>query len=328
MVEGRVGMKVYTKKGDTGNTDLGSDTRILKSDHRIQLLGLLDEANSHIGWVKSQLKDDILQKEFHHIQEQLMKCMSSITNPSYSSWHIHQKEIQNVEEAIDFYTDQLPALQKFIIPGENPLSAQIHVLRTVIRRCEVAMVEVSQQMQLHDLWKAYVNRLADYFFTVARYVEIYVQIEEKVRINLEKIENQGIEKKSMGLQDAKRLLAMVEKKAKQMGLNIVMAMVDSHGNPIAVHVMDGALIASYDIALKKAYTAVALRMSTEELATLAAPHGPLYGIQETNQEKIVIFGGGVLLMENGQILGGLGISGGTAEEDIILANYGAENIGH
>ena len=204
-------MKVYTKKGDGGKTDLGSGQRVPKSDQRIQLLGLLDEANSHMGWVKSQLGDPVLKEEFQKIQEQLMTCMSSMTNPSNPDWQVQQEEIQRLEQAIDFYTDQLPLQTEFIIPGHHPLSAQIHVLRTVIRKSEVAMVDVSQQSQLYEPWKAYINRLSDYLFTVARYVEKYIEIEARVRHTLQDL----VQPLSFGLVAAKRVLTMVETEAKK-----------------------------------------------------------------------------------------------------------------
>lgn len=96
------------------------------------------------------------------------------------------------------------------------------------------------------------------------------------------------------LDKAKRLCEAVEARAKEMGVKAVVAVADNGGNPVAVQSMDGAYLASWDIALQKSYTVVALKMSTTELAALAAPGAPLYGIQFTNQGKIVIFGGGDL----------------------------------
>ena len=115
-------------------------------------------------------------------------------------------------------------------------------------------------------------------------------------------------------------------KAKEMGVKAVVAVADNGGNPVAVQSMDGAYLASWDIALQKSYTVVALKMSTKELAALAAPGAPLYGIQFTNQGKIVIFGGGEPLVAGGKIVGGLGVSGGTAEQDTALAAYGRDRF--
>ena len=129
---------------------------------------------------------------------------------------------------------------------------------------------------------------------------------------------------SMDLRLAKALIDRIEHKASEMGVRAVIAVSDAAGRPVAVHVMDGAYIGSFDIALNKTYTAVAFRMSTVKLGELAAPGGSLYGIQFTNQGKVVIFGGGEPLMWNGEMIGAVGVSGGTAEQDTALGAYGRD----
>ncbi len=126
-----------------------------------------------------------------------------------------------------------------------------------------------------------------------------------------------------GLKQAKKLIELVEAKANELGLNVVISVADSGANPIATVCMDNAYIASYDIAVNKAFTVVALKMTTKQLSTLARPDGPLYGIQNTNNGRIVIFGGGDPLVYNGKIVGGLGVSGGSEEQDTLLSAYGA-----
>lgn len=128
----------------------------------------------------------------------------------------------------------------------------------------------------------------------------------------------------ISLKQAKALIEKVEEKAKEMGVNAVVAVSNACANPVAVHCMDNSYIASYDVAFQKAYTAVALKMSTIELKGLSQPGGPLYGIQHTNQGRIVIFGGGEPLKANGRIVGGLGVSGGSEEQDTALAAYGSQ----
>ncbi len=126
---------------------------------------------------------------------------------------------------------------------------------------------------------------------------------------------------SITLDFAERLMKRVEAKAAEMGMKVVTAVADCAGRPVAVRCMDGAFIGSYDVALNKTYTAIAFQMTTEELGTLSQPGGPLYGIQFTNQGKIVIFGGGVPLKLRGSIIGAFGVSGGTAEQDTYLAHF-------
>lgn len=132
-------------------------------------------------------------------------------------------------------------------------------------------------------------------------------------------------KQTVNLEVANALISCVQKQAQSIGLNVVCAVSDAHGNPISVQCMDDAYIASYDVALNKAFTVVALKMSTIDLKPLAQPGGSLYGIQFTNNGKIVIFGGGVPLYNNkGVIIGGLGVSGGSEEQDTSLAHFGGE----
>ena len=127
----------------------------------------------------------------------------------------------------------------------------------------------------------------------------------------------------MTLNIAKALSYAVEEKAKEMGVNAVVAISNSGARPVLISAMDDSYIASYDVALNKAYTVVALKMSTKKLSTLAKPDGPLYGIQHTNGGQIVIFGGGDPLIYHGKIVGGLGVSGGSEEQDTALSAYGA-----
>lgn len=127
---------------------------------------------------------------------------------------------------------------------------------------------------------------------------------------------------TMSLKLATLLIEKVEEEAARMGVKAVIAVSNAAGRPVAVHCMDGSYIGSYDVALNKTYTSIAFQMSTAELAKLAAPGGSLYGIQNTNEGKIVIFGGGEPLTVEGVMIGAIGVSGGTAEQDTKLGAFG------
>ena len=129
---------------------------------------------------------------------------------------------------------------------------------------------------------------------------------------------------SIDLATAKKLIAKVEDKAREMGVNAVVAISDASARPVAIECMDNSYIASFDVALNKAYTVVALKMSTIALKPLSQPGESLYGIQFTTGGQIVIFGGGDPLVHNSKIIGGIGVSGGTEEQDTALSAYGAE----
>lgn len=127
------------------------------------------------------------------------------------------------------------------------------------------------------------------------------------------------------LEQSRTLSEQIRKKAKEMGVNAVVAIANRSARPVLIECMDDSYIASYDVALKKAFTVVSLKMSTSDLKPLAQPGASLYGIQFTNNGKIIIFGGGEpLCNKEGKIVGGLGVSGGTEEQDTALAAYGKE----
>ena len=118
----------------------------------------------------------------------------------------------------------------------------------------------------------------------------------------------------------------VEEKAAEMGLAVVVAVSDASGRPIAVHCMDGAYHGSFDVAVNKTYTSTAFQMSTAKLSRLCQPGQDLYGLQFSNNGKVMILGGGEPLMVGKTMIGALGVSGGSAQEDSDLAAYGASAL--
>ncbi len=121
------------------------------------------------------------------------------------------------------------------------------------------------------------------------------------------------------LRAAKTLMESAENEAKRIGVPMVISIVDEGGNLVACHRMDDALLASVDIAQNKAWTAVALKMPTALLAELATPGSELYGIHATNNGRVVVFGGGIPLRRQNKIIGAVGVSGGSVEQDIQVA---------
>ena len=118
----------------------------------------------------------------------------------------------------------------------------------------------------------------------------------------------------------------VEEKAAEMGLAVVVAVSDASGRPVAVHCMDGAYHGSFDVAVNKTYTSTAFQMSTAKLSRLCQPGQDLYGLQFSNNGKVMILGGGEPLMVGRTMIGALGVSGGSAQEDSDLAAYGASAL--
>ena len=125
---------------------------------------------------------------------------------------------------------------------------------------------------------------------------------------------------------ALELISAAREKATEIGVPMVIAVVDAGGNLIAQQRMDEALLVSIDIALNKAYTAVAIKLPTHELAAVSQSGQPLFGIHKADGGRIVIFGGGFPIKRNNEIVGGIGVSGGSVEEDMLCATAAIERL--
>lgn len=340
-------MNIYTKGGDKGTTNLVRTKNVSKSDDRIQLVGTIDELTSHLGLVKTMVQDADTIRVLEKIQKTLITVMAGVADPYNRDYRIDDDKTEFLEEEINRMEGLFQRPKEFILPGQCRLSAEMDVARTVARRAERALAAVSVKFGADNGTKKYMNRLADYLYILARYTdanadkntEDSVAVSSAVRKEEVKAvaENQtgtaseaviqevlkriGIQGK-ISLASAKRLIDKIEREAERRGKKAVIAVCGPDGNPIAVHVMDGAFLVSFDVATKKAYTAVAVKMSTQELSVLAQPGGTFYGVDKMDNGKIVIFGGGVPIKVGDTIIGGLGISGGTGEEDHSLAEYG------
>ncbi|WP_236354688.1 cob(I)yrinic acid a,c-diamide adenosyltransferase [Konateibacter massiliensis] len=333
--------KIYTKSGDSGMTSLMKIQNVPKDDDRVELLGAIDELTSNIGVVKTMEIQQETREQFVRIQKNLMTIMAGIADSYNQEYKLKEEEIDFLEAEIDRLEGLFPRPKHFILPGENKISAQLDVARTVARRAERWMSAVNRKFGVDKNAKKFMNRLADYLYVTARYMD-YVKSEEENRglstvqarkgdlsmkeneiINavLQQLSNEG---RRLSLETAKRLIEQIEGEAKKRGLDAVIAVCGPDGNTIAVHVMDNAFLASFDIAMKKAYTSVAVKMSTKELGKLAMPGETFYGVDKADNNRLIIFGGGIPLKIGDKIVGGLGISGGVSEDDHSLAQFGAD----
>ena len=355
-------MSIYTRTGDSGMTSLMKEKNISKSDDRIQLLGTIDELTSNLGLVKADADQTGVVEFLERIQNNLMTVMAKVADPFNKDYRLNKEEVTALEQEINRLESLFEREKKFILPGKTRRSAQMDVARTVARRAERWLVAVDKKYGGDQIIKQYMNRLADYLYMLARYTDYAESNRQKDQPaalqepqgaaagdtaafqkpagDAQTKEQDGMQMKEMnealvqavlqrlgtpgrvGLDLAKKLIEKIELHALQMGLPSVIAICTPEGNPVAVHVMDGAFLASFDIAMKKAYTSVAVKMSTMELSALAQPGGTFYGVDKADNGRLIIFGGGVPLKAGDTIIGGLGISGGTGEQDHELAEYG------
>lgn len=123
----------------------------------------------------------------------------------------------------------------------------------------------------------------------------------------------------LSLDMAKKLIDSAEQEAGNIGVQMVISILDDGGNLVATHRMDDAWLASIDIAHNKAWTSVALKMPTSNLEEATIPQAELWGLNTTNQGKIVVFGGGIPLEKDGKVVGAVGVSGGAVPQDVQVA---------
>lgn len=320
-------MKVYTKTGDEGKTSLLSKERIFKDSVRVHAYGTVDEANAAMGLAKSLTDKQWAIDMIHGIQKELILLNADLATDSTtdnSNFRITPQHVERLEKIIDKLEEQRIPQRYFVTPGETQASAALDLARTIVRRAERCIVRLRRTDAVNIPVALYLNRLSDLLFVLARCVEQEELITKVTKIVMKILQgSQQIDGgKSAMLEKAKKMIAAAEKKAVEINVPMVIAVVDAGGNLVAQERMDNALLASVSIALNKAYTAVALKMSTEQVAAVAQPGQSLYGINTTDNCRIVIFGGGIPIWENGVLVGGIGVSGGSVDEDMSVAKAG------
>lgn len=342
--------EITTKNGDGGMTELVGKKNVPKSDLRIQLLGDLDELTSYVGLVKSKINEEMIVSVLEQVQYDLQVVMAGVAEPNTMKHRLNESRLQHLEEEMTRVSELVKLPDGFVLSGKNTLSAELDVTRAVARRAERSLAGVTVKFGTDRIAKKYLNRLSDYFYLLARYAES-VDLDNKmpamgsdqntsasviqssptvdldtavVHEVIKRLSEHVVLPSKLNLDTAKILIEKVEAYAKEQNLNAVIAVCGADGNPIAVHVMDNAFLVSFDVAIKKAYTSASVKMSTMELSKLIQPGATFQGLDKLQGDKMVFFGGGVPLMRNGVMLGALGVSGGTGEEDDAIAQYGVK----
>ncbi len=176
-------MKIYTKTGDEGTTSLIGGTRVKKTDPRLEAYGTIDELNSFIALLLTNNLPESTNETLFAIQNKLFVIGSFLatdtekTNVTKVSI-LSELDVEMLENEIDRMNELLPELRNFILPGGNPASALAHVCRTVTRRAERRIQSISVSYQQIENIAKYVNRLSDYFFVLARFINLTFQTKE------------------------------------------------------------------------------------------------------------------------------------------------------
>ena len=164
-------MGIYTRFGDKGKTSLYGGKTVSKGSLRIDAYGSIDELNSWVGVVVSETRDVKIKKELLVIQNDLFEIgaslASTIENKKYQGYF--GKRVKEFEERIDTLTKKLPELSNFILPGGGRSGSRLHIARTVCRRAERRVAQLSEKEKVNEEILIYINRLSDLLFTFARY---------------------------------------------------------------------------------------------------------------------------------------------------------------
>lgn len=356
--------KLYTGSGDKGLTSLLPGSQVSKADERVAAVGSAEEIAASLGLVRAVTTCPVFRGKLEHIMKTLRTLAGGLADPRSGKYVFSAEEITFLESDMDKMLEKLPAdVTKTHIPGGCEQSARLYAAHTTARQAERAIIAMDRRYSVPATFKQYVNRLCDYLLVSACYSDHLNEQEaakatsapaasapaasagtvaapvmptplaqspaDPLTVSTSTMENvvarvvaQLGGAKVMNLDKATRLIEAVEARARAEGKAAVIAVANAEGHPVAVHVMDGAYLVSFEVAVKKAYTAVAVKMPTLDLHALCQPGQTFYGLQ--NLSSLVTFGGGVPLLVDGLVVGGLGVSGGTGEEDHALATYGAE----
>lgn len=328
-------MKIYTKTGDNGTTSLFDGRRVKKYDLRVETYGTFDELSAHIGLCRKFVSCELNKEWLEKIQKQLVYlCAELATDHPEKSDHLirlTEADINQLEDQIDEWMARLPKVTTFTLPREGA-SSSLHVARTITRRAERLLVKLDEEIILRSEVKGYVNRLSDFFYTMAREEDFR---EEVIRVAKQVMASQSKERlqhkedsfSSFSIAYFSALAKAVETAAKKEGLSVSLSVVNLAGHHLFHYRMEDALLASICLARKKAYTAIAMKMPTHELAELVLPGAPLYQLETSMNGDLVTFGGGLpILNEAGHMVGGIGISGATVCQDIAIAKEALSNV--
>lgn len=174
-------MKIYTKRGDKGETSLIGGDRVPKHHIRIEAYGTIDELNSYIGILRSFIEDSINVNVLPEIQDRLFTVGSLLASAPGSKMivpDLHDKDTELLEDSIDRMNAELPELRSFVLPAGSIEVAHCHVARCVCRRAERLIVHLNEVEAIEGIIIQYINRLSDYLFVLGRYKALKQGVDE------------------------------------------------------------------------------------------------------------------------------------------------------
>ena len=330
---------IYTKTGDKGTTGLYGGSRVDKDSINVDIYGTIDEAISSLGVAYAQTDSPEIKEYINHIQKRMFQAGAEFASDERGMEMLKDKigeaDIKYLEDIIDKSTEVNGMMREFVVPGVNPSSAALHVARTVVRRAERKITTMAKEFPVREELRMYINRLSDACFALARLEEARAQQKEieELKEQVRKVVSEtlgtadkGECKMDMSLDTLKKMASYVEEKANEIGVPMVFSAVDEGGNLLYFQRMEGSLLISVKVSQDKAYTACSLKCPTSALADVTKPGDSLWSLHNSGDGRIVCFGGGYPIEVDGKVIGAIGVSGGTAEEDMAVATYALEKM--
>ena len=282
------------------NTDI--NTSLEKS-----IFNHIDEA---INLIK-KLDKFIDNQDFSNILKELSKKFLLIKNKKCISF-----ETKNIESCVLKYSNILSLNDEYKTPEENEEVLIAYLLYIIIKKIQRRFLLLSKSRRIKLELINYINKSRDFLHIVYKFIQEKVMVKYVMELVSEKLSSIDMDN-NLSLEKARKIIRAGERKAKEMNIAAVFAVVNPEGNLIIEERMDNAILVSVEVAYKKAYTAAALKLNTEDLTALVQPGAMFYGLQ--SNPKYIVFGGGMLLKINGKIVGAVGVSGGSAQEDMEIA---------
>lgn len=298
-------IKSYIEKSDFDeniilNTDI--NTSLEKS-----IFNHIDEA---INLIK-KLDKFIDNQDFSNILKELSKKFLLIKDKKNVSF-----ETKNIENCILKYSNILSLNDEYKTPEENEEVLIAYLLYIIIKKIQRRFLLLSKSRRIKLELINYINKSRDFFHIVYKFIQEKVMVKYVMELVSEKLSSIDMDN-NLSLEKARKIIRAGERKAKEMNIAAVFAVVNPEGNLIIEERMDNAILVSIEVAYKKAYTAASLKLNTQDLTALVQPGAMFYGLQ--SDPKYIVFGGGMLLKVDGKIVGAVGVSGGSAQEDMEIA---------
>ncbi|WP_339005618.1 GlcG/HbpS family heme-binding protein [Fusobacterium polymorphum] len=282
------------------NTDI--NTSLEKS-----IFNHIDEA---INLIK-KLDKFIDNQDFSNILKELSKKFLLIKDKKNVSF-----ETKNIENCILKYSNILSLNDEYKTPEENEEVLIAYLLYIIIKKIQRRILLLSKSRRIKLELINYINKSRDFLHIVYKFIQEKVMVKYVMELVSEKLSSIDMDN-NLSLEKARKIIRAGERKAKEMNIAAVFAVVNPEGNLIIEERMDNAILVSVEVAYKKAYTAAALKLNTQDLTALVQPGAMFYGLQ--SDPKYIVFGGGMLLKVDGKIVGAVGVSGGSAQEDMEIA---------